>query len=133
VVRTIAMAAAAMLLAMTGACGDDQPAEERTGAAGESTAEPTTEPTLDDGDSDQGGYPPCADVWLDGKKLPEEYDGCDNLDGSIAGSSWQDCTDGSRLYTHDSRFFTLADRRIVDAGGDILDDRGFEKRSRACS
>lgn len=131
---SIAMATAAVLLAMTGACGDDEPAEESTGTPDESTVEPTTEATTDDGaDGDSGGYPPCADVWVDGERLPEDYGGCDNKDGSIAGSSWQDCTKGSRLYTHDSRFFTLADRTIVDADGDILDDGGFEKRSRACS
>ena len=126
------MSAAAMLLAMSAACGDDEPAEEGTGTANESTTEETTDGG-EGGEESQGGYPPCSDVWIDGETLPEDYGGCDQEDGSIAGSSWQDCADGSRLYTHDSQFFTLADRTIVDAGGDILDDAGFEKRSRACS
>ena len=119
------MAAAALLLAFTAGCGDDEPEQDTTDAGSSQES--------DDSGEGEGGIPACADVWVAGEKLPEDYGGCSNDDGSIAGASYEECNDGSRLYTHDSRFFTEADGMIVEAGGELLDDPGFEKRSGACT
>ena len=119
------MAAAATLLTLTAGCGDDEPEQDPSNA--DSSQE------SDDSGEGEGGIPACADVWIAGEKLPDDYGGCSNDDGSIAGSSYEECTDGSRLQTHDSRFFTEADGTIVEADGELLDDPGFEKRSGACT
>lgn len=124
-VKTITMALATLLLAFTAACGDDEPEQDASKASADSSEE---------GQEDEGGgMPACADVWVEGETLPEGYGGCSNDDGSIAGSSYEECTDGSRIFTHDSRFFTRGDGTIVDGGDNLLDHPEFEKLSAACT
>ena len=118
------MAVAAVLLALTAGCGDDEPEQDTTDASAENS---------DASGGGDGGMPACADIWVDGETLPADYGGCSNDDGSIAGSSYEECKDGSKIFTHDSRFFTRADATIVDGGDNLLDHPEFEKLSAACS
>ena len=129
-VKTMTMAAAALLLALTAGCGDDEPAQDTTDANAESSAEGED---TEEGDDSGGEMPACSDIWVEGETLSKDYGGCSNDDGSIAGSSYEECTDGSRIFTHDSRFFTRGDGTIVDGGDDLLDHPEFEKLSAACS
>jgi hypothetical protein len=119
------MAAAAMLLAFTAGCGDDEPEQDTTTPAAARRAATAGEA--------RAGYLPAPTSGSLARTLPDDYGGCSNDDGSIAGASYEECNEGSRLYTHDSRFFTEADGMIVEAGGELLDDPGFEKRSGACT
>ena len=129
---TTAAATAATLVALMAGCGDDAevPVSDDDRTSSESGDGSVSQ--ADDDPGSAGGYLPCADVWVDGKTLPDDYGGCAD-EGSIAGSSWQDCADGSKLFTHDSSFFTEVDGTIVATKPDeLLDDPAFEKRSADC-
>jgi hypothetical protein len=39
----------------------------------------------------------CKDIWVIGKSLPKDYEGCNRADGSVADAVFYDCKDGGKL------------------------------------
>lgn len=62
--------------------------------------------------------PPCSEVWIDGEKLPEGYDGCKEENGTIALATTVPCADGllDLAYYGDRHWTRPADGTIVDGG-----------------
>lgn len=54
---------------------------------------------------DLSGVPNCQAVWVVGKTLPQEYDGCVGDDGHLVMSGLSYCADGTQFTTHENRFF----------------------------
>lgn len=92
--RTFAVVLSVLLLTACGGGGDD-----------------------DEGGTGSGGLPDCADVWVEGETLPEDYEGCMDGDMTVALVT-SDCTDGSRLTGYDDRYWALLGGEIKDAGAE---------------
>ena len=60
--------------------------------------------------------PQCAAVWLVGKTIDKDYDGClDDADTLVAAIK-TNCTDGSELTTYDDRYWAVLGGEVKDAG-----------------
>jgi hypothetical protein len=91
-----------VLTAMTSGCGED-PASE----------------TL----------PDCSDVWVAGKTLPEDYEGC-MKDGSIQVSETKKCSAmEGRFVTFDEKYFGILGEEVSDAG---LSSPEYQEAAQAC-
>lgn len=98
--RTRLAICAALALLATGCSSDDS----GDGVVADATNAP-----------ESGGLPACADVWVDGETLPEDYDGCENPDGSIEEPVIYDCDSGI------GRFTTYRDELHALLGGEITE------------
>lgn len=49
--------------------------------------------------------PECGDIWVDGKTLPGDYEGCADDGGDLVLPALSSCADGSQFTSHDDRFF----------------------------
>lgn len=74
--------------------------------------------------------PACADVWVEGASLPEDYAGCVDDDGVLQASVSQKCTsvDGS-LTTYADTYFVFQNGR-VRAGG--AEDPAYQQAYGVC-
>ena len=92
--RTLAIGA--LVLASMSACG-----------GGDSTSDADGQPTTAKTASDPlAGLPQCDDVWVVGKTLAKDYDGCLKNDEAL-GTQYDDCADGGRLAYFEPDFFAL--------------------------
>jgi len=78
--------AAVLLAASLAACGggSDEPAQEPAESPSESAA--------------AAELPKCSDVWVDGKTLPSDYDGCVGDDGKTVAADVKPCGSGPEQY-----------------------------------
>jgi hypothetical protein len=90
--------------------------------------------TLNDVTDWEEDLPECADVWVDGRKLPEDYEGCRDGDTATAAVSVP-CGDED-IYTHEpddeSGFFTDRQGVIHDAGANYASDPVYKKVYASC-
>lgn len=80
--------------------------------------------------------PDCSEVWIAGEKLPEDYDGCMDEDGTVAIATSVPCADGLLdMAFYDDRYWTRpADGTIVDAGeGGTAGNSAYGDDYAACS
>lgn len=89
-------------------------------------------------DAEYGNYPDCSAVWVKGKKLPADYDGCLRKAGDDSvielGASIA-CRTGSDLYTYEppgGAFFTDAAGRIIDGGENYASHPKYVQRFEEC-
>jgi hypothetical protein len=78
--------AAVLLAASLAACGggNDEPTQEPVESPSESAA------TAD--------LPQCSEVWVDGKTLPSDYDGCVRDDGNAVAADVKPCGSGPEQF-----------------------------------
>jgi hypothetical protein len=90
--------------------------------------------TLDDVTDWAENLPDCSEVWVDGRNLPKDYEGCRDGDTVIAAVSVR-CGD-VEIYTHeandDGGFFTDEDRAIHDAGAEYAEDPVYKQLYASC-
>lgn len=104
--------AGALLLATTAlsSCGSDTP--DHPGVTPKSETLPT-----------------CADVWVKGRLLPEDYAGCVDGEGVIQVSEIKDCTsDAGRFTTYDEKYYAILGSKI----GFGLNSVGYHQAYTAC-
>lgn len=76
-------------------------------------------------DALSGSAPACAVVWVEGKKLPLDYRGCE-AGGVLEGAdSLYDCLDGSTIALYGERFYGRVGSRVRTVVGDIADDPAY--------
>ncbi|HEY6548181.1 MAG TPA: hypothetical protein VI589_09755 [Vicinamibacteria bacterium] len=73
--------------------------------------------------------PDCSDVWVDGRTLPEDYEGCME-DGTIQVSETKKCsaTEGS-FVTFDEKHFAILGQEVSDAG---VSSTEYQEAAQAC-
>lgn len=99
--RTRLAICAALALMASGCSSDD----------GETSAESDTATA-----PESSGTPACAEVWVDGETLPEDYEGCENEDGSIEAAATIECDSGIGTFaTYQDEFFALLGGEITEA------------------
>ena len=86
VARMKKLLAAVLLAATLTACG------------GGGDDEPTTDPTESPSESAAAELPACSDVWVDGKTLPSDYDGCVGDNGKTVAADIKPCGSGPEQF-----------------------------------
>lgn len=61
------------------------------------------------------GLPDCADVWVAGETLPEDYDGCMSDPDTIEAAVVMTCDDGSEFTGFDDRLYAKLGGEIGSA------------------
>lgn len=121
--------AAVLLLTLT-ACGATTDGKDTGSEANK--VEVSKTPTK----SAEPEYPKCDDVWVAGKTLPANYDGCLNGDAVEVYSAF-DCNDGkTQLGSYQDRFWVVTpDGTIADvgAGKDTASDPEYAKAYDDCN
>ena len=79
--------------------------------------------------------PDCDDVWVEGNKLPKNYDGCqDNDTRSVEGGTTAEC-DGFEIVSYENKghgYFTDKQRIIHDGGEQYAGDPLYMKLNESC-
>lgn len=68
-----------------------------------------------------GGSSECSEIWVDGKTLPEGYDGC-MQDGSLVLYTATQCDDGTERVTFNSAGEFWADADGLISAGELPDE-----------
>lgn len=139
--RTAVLALLAAVALGSSACGDEDGQATDTGSPTAATGSPT-QPSPSDSDATDSPsasaepsveatpVPACAEVWVDGAKLPRGYDACET-DGAIAKPKVHRCSSGQRLVTHAGIFWAVAGATIHETDG-LDGDADFKQAKLAC-
>jgi len=89
------------------------------GAPGTQSSTPGSEFMPPDADKAAESLPKCSDIWVEGKTLPEDYEGCQNTGGGLDRGANYACTDGKAdLIGHNDQFFARLGGQIKAYGED---------------
>lgn len=66
--------------------------------------------------AESNASPQCSDVWVDGKNLPGDYDGCLRGDSFVVAPIW-DCVDGTQATGFRDRFYAVLGGTIYEGNG----------------
>ena len=130
--------ALALALVVLAGCSGDDGDGEATDPAGETssetsdTASPTESATSEPTEAEEPKEPQCADVWVDGGKLPGGYQDCYDGDKRIKANG-RYCEFGKPLVTHESRFWAVPGGLIHEVDGKLLDDAKYRDSLMKCS
>ena len=141
VARLAAVSVAAVLV--LGGCGDDtatdpsasdgsdnpsasvETSEPAEPTPSESLIEPsvTSEPLPD--------WPACTDVWVEGAKLPRDYQGCLDSETAVKAKN-QYCEFGKKLVTYADQFWGVRGGKVNDAHGPLKDSADYRDDLASC-
>jgi len=127
-----------VLVALSG-CGGDDGSTVTDPGSDPSTTETTTQATpsasesatATPSESEKPKGPRCADVWVDGAKLPGGYQDCYDGDQRVKADG-RYCEFGKMLITHDNRFWAVPAGPIHEVPAKLLDDAGYRDALRKC-
>lgn len=139
------VAAALTLVAGLGltACGsnDSGSADDPSAGAGSSptTSETSTESTSEsptqspsESPSEPAG-PACAEVWVAGATLPQNYNGCQDAEkGKWIEALVYHCSSGQRLVTYQRNFYAAKGEVITESTVPLARDNKFQKILTTC-
>jgi len=77
-------------------------------------------------DEASGGVPSRGNVWVQGGKLPDDYEGCMNGD-ALETLVTHDCEDGRRLASYDDKFWAFLGEEIHYAEGGTSTDPDYSE------
>ncbi len=105
------------------ACGDETTdTSASSGAASSSDSESPTETVR---------QPLCADVWVPGQDVPEEYEGCSDDSGWVPADEFL-CDSGQLLVTYGDRFYAATGARVNEVPGSLADSKPYQKARSRC-
>lgn len=130
--------AAALLLA---GCGSDDTASDASGStspsasptsAVPSSAPPSASSPSAPSSSPASALPACAKIWVEGKRLPGGYKGCQE-GGTKDDSLIFHCSIGNRLATYGAAFYAVPGNRIFKAHPTRDKDRAWTSVYNTCT
>lgn len=117
-----------LVLAGAGACGDE--ATQAGEAPGAPSAAPSAGPS-GDAAAVPAGTPACAEVWLPGGTLPQDYRGCEQ-DGALVAADGLACSSGQRIVRFDDRWYAVPGGPVQEATSPLDDDPDYLADVRSC-
>lgn len=119
-----------LALAALAACGGEvatDPSADETSASS-----PTTSPSgQSSSPTGTATEPACAEVWVDGATLPEDYAGCVDESGQVVPAEASQCAVGSRLVTFAGRFYAMTGH-VVNDEGDLAGSATYASAKASC-
>jgi hypothetical protein len=76
-------------------------------------------------------WPACAEVWVEGAKLPGDYRGCLEDETAVKAAN-QYCEFGKKLVTHADRFWGVRGGKVNDASGPLKDSSDYRDDLASC-
>lgn len=133
--RVVPATAIACSLLLSGCGGDDSTGdadEPATASSSPTDAATTTEagtataspPPAEPTTSAAPALPDCAEVWVEGKRIPKPYRGCLEDDGRVS-KSLKGCSMGASLAQYGKRFYGIPGRPVVRATPDRNHDQTY--------
>lgn len=110
------------------ACGEQEPdsAAEPSQQPSSTSESPSESPTEDAG-------PACADVWVAGATLPENYSGCqDDTKGKWVEAMVYHCSSGQRLVTFGTTFYAAKGEVVNESDVPLRHNLDFQKILASC-
>ena len=79
-------------------------------------------------------WPACDQVWVTGKTLAKDYEGCVIKGNSVAVFSPEQCPSGATYASYDDRWYAVPGDTIHESkgGGNIFGDKDFQKFTQTC-
>lgn len=79
--------------------------------------------------------PACADVWVAGQTLPDEYEGCTDESGMLFVATAMQCDDGSQLVSYEQEnMWVVTPGEILQSPVPIAEDKdGYGAAFAECS
>lgn len=134
-VRLLGALALVVAVTLLAGCSGDDPDSTATDPAGETssaTASPMESATSEPAESEKPKEPQCADVWVDGAKLPGGYQDCYDGDQRVKADG-RYCEFGKPLITYESSFWAVPGGIIHEVEGKLLDDAKYVDSLHKCS
>ena len=131
--------ALALVVVTLAGCGGDEgegtatdPAAQ-TSSASVAPTESTSEASAseDPEEPKEPKEPQCAEVWVDGAKLPGGYQDCYDADKRVKADG-RYCEFGRPLVTYAGRFWAVPGGLIHEVDGKLLDDAKYRDSLRKC-
>lgn len=74
-----------------------------------------------------GSAPACSVTWVEGKRLPLDYRGCEENGALQGAASLYECLDGSTIALFNERFYGQLGSRVKAVVGRIADDPAYDE------
>jgi hypothetical protein len=99
------------------------------------TASTSSSPTTSDSESatptDEPKKPQCADIWVEGKKLPWGYEGCYDGDRRVKANG-RYCEIGKPLITYKNNWYATPGGPVNETDGPLAQDPDYQSAVKAC-
>jgi len=122
--------------ALLSACGDDSgsaaadpPATDVTSTT--TSEAPTPSQTESATPSEEPKQPQCADIWVEGKKLPWGYEGCYDGDRRVKPNG-RYCEIGKPLITYRDNWYATPGGPVNKTEGPLEKDPDYQSAIKAC-
>jgi hypothetical protein len=76
-------------------------------------------------------WPACVEVWVEGAKLPGDYQGCLEDETAVKAKN-QYCEFGKKLVTYADQFWAVRGGKVNDAGGPLKDSPDYRDDLASC-
>ena len=76
-------------------------------------------------------WPACADIWVEGAKLPGDYQGCLEEQTPVKAKN-QYCEFGKKLVTYGDQFWAVRGGVVNDAKGPLKDSQDYRDDLASC-
>ena len=129
------VAAGVCAVALTvGGCGDesstaDDPSQTGSPSPTETSAAPSETPAT--ATPTPRDFPDCATVWVDGRKLPGGYRGCETPEGVVKAKE-RYCEFGKPLVTYANKFWAVPGGPVHEVATTLAQDPGWRRALRQC-
>lgn len=119
-------------LALAG-CGEDSPDSATEPTSTPTTSEPTETPTETTETPSEPAGPDCAEVWVAGETLANNYNGCQDAEkGKFVQAMIYHCSSGQRLVTFRQNFYAAKGEVINETETPLAKDPEFKKVLASC-
>lgn len=123
----VGLAAAVILLLGSTACGNTGTgASDDPSADASASASPSESPS-----EDTQPVPDCSEVWVDGAKLPAEYENCAGEDGAVVQDELVECESGQVIFVHQENFYAAQGGTITQVE-DVFNNPEFKEILQVC-
>ncbi|MDP3890597.1 hypothetical protein [Nocardioides sp.] len=125
-----AVVPAVFLTGMLAACGEDPGTGTGTATDPATTSSGSPTPAGDEGDA-SAGDPQCAEVWVDGEELPEDYAGCYEGEAFVDADG-RHCAFGTDLFTYADSFYAAAGSRVNEVDPPLAESEAYLNAADSC-
>lgn len=116
----------AAVVSTAAACGNSTDSPSAPAASSVESTSPSATPTVE-----EPAGPACADVWVTGARLPEDYESCVDRAGKLVRDELIECSSGQVLIVHRNAKYAVAGGKIA-AAADVNASPRFKKLLRVC-
>jgi hypothetical protein len=104
-------------------------------ASDPTSSAPSTDPASSETESatpsEEPKGPQCADIWVEGKKLPWAYEGCYDGERRVKANG-RYCEIGKPLITYKNNWYATPGGPVNRTDGPLAQDPGYQSAVKAC-